>query len=407
MELQRIVHRLNNKRKILLLGIAAIAGGSYGIYRLHKSPSVDKRNYRLLSFLSSFTRITEVASVSIETVSFLSDEMENFVSSGEVPRSLKQLNKIAQCSEFNQTLTGVSSAMAAGIFEGFNAANPKTDVAEKAVDKLLTATGTGFISVLVGSFARNLVLSLFENMQTLQTLESNFRPSEFVDATLNNAKFRGFVAECVEGFVGTAVAVYLDKTVDINVYDEIFSALINSKHEVQMRDFLMGIFNGAAETFIMTFLGILMNGSVPSEDRNVKKIAEIETLVRENKVCISSDSVSFLEQTKTDDLISGVSNPGWIEKVSYSLSVPSNRKLLVEVSSRIILEATRSFFEFLLCKFSEFFTKTLPAAFHDLLLRLLQILSFVSSKSMDLATVCLAMLWHALSGTRILEVVTW
>ncbi|GLJ30782.1 hypothetical protein SUGI_0610690 [Cryptomeria japonica] len=109
----------------------------------------------------------------IETVSFLSDEMENFVSSGEVPRSLKQLNKIAQCSEFNQILMGVSSAMAAGIFDGFNAANPKTDVAKKVVDKLLTATGIGFISVLVRSFARNLVLSLFENMQTLQTLIEN------------------------------------------------------------------------------------------------------------------------------------------------------------------------------------------------------------------------------------------
>jgi hypothetical protein len=59
--------------------------------------------------------ITEVTST---TISLVSNELNGFLrsDSDEIPASLKQLLKVAECREFQQTLTRVSSALTAEVF---------------------------------------------------------------------------------------------------------------------------------------------------------------------------------------------------------------------------------------------------------------------------------------------------
>lgn len=415
------------RRRSWLLAFAGMAGTGYGFYRLCTSPSVATKKYQLFALLNSLVTISEAASASAQTVSLLSNDVKTFLKSDsdEIPPSLKQLFKLAQCREVNETLTTVSNAMATGVFRGISGEegnSPGPGVAERVMDKFFTAAGTGFVSVVVGNFARNLVVSFFEHDQNLKTLNLNSSPrtsgqSRFVDV-LCRGEIRVLIAECIKSFVSTAVSVYLDRTMHINVYDEICAALTNPKHEAQMKGILITVFNGAVETFVSTSYDVLTNGSSKGNKNSCHSDGETETRhVSDNykKDCELSDTLGIevggvdLEQTTLEirDVNSGVSEAkhSWIDKISYTLSIPSNRKLLVEVSGKVTVEASRSFFEFLLYKFSEFFTITLPIACHDALHRLLEIVRYVGAKSIVVATVCLAICFHAFTGVSIMEVV--
>lgn len=415
------------KRRSWLLAITAMAGTGYGFYRLCTSPSIATKKYRVLELLNSLVSISEAASASAQTLSLLSNDIKTFLKSDsdEIPTSLNQLFKLAQCREVHETLTMVSGAMSTGVFKGLSGEegnSPGPGVAERVMDKFFTAAGTGFVSVVVGNFARNLVVSFFEHYQNLNTLNLNlspktYRESGFVDV-LCKGEIRVLIAECIRSFVSTAVSVYLDKTMHINVYDEICAALTNPKHEAQMKGILITVLNGAVETFVSTSYDVLTNGSSKGKKNSCHSDGETETQhVSHNykEDCELSDTLGIevggvnLEQTTLDikDVNYGVSDPkhSWIDKISYTLSIPSNRKLLVEVSGKVTVEASRSFFEFVLFKFSEFFTVTLPIACHDALHRLLEIVRYVGAKSIVVATVCLAICFHTFTGVSILEVV--
>lgn len=415
------------KRRSWLLAIAAMAGTGYGFYRFCRSSLIATKKYELLALLNSLVTISEAASASAQTVSLLSNDVKTFLKSDsdEIPTSLKQLFKLVQCREVNETLTTVSSAMATGVFQGLsgeegNSAGP--GVAERVMDKFFTAAGTGFVSVVVGNFARNLVVSFFEHYQNLKSLNLNLSSRTsgewgFVDV-LCRGEIRVLIAECIRSFVSTAVAVYLDKTMHINMYDEICAGLTNPKHEAQMKGILITVFNGLVETFVRTSCDVLINGSFEGKENSCHSDGETDTQhVSDNYKadCVLSDPLRIevcgvdLEQTTLEirDLNSGVSSAKhtWIDKISYTLSIPSNRKLLIDVSGKVTVEASRSFFEFVLYKFSEFFTVTLPIACHDALHRLIEIVRYVGAKSIVVATVCLAICFHAFTGVNILEVV--
>jgi len=403
-----------------------MAGTGYGFYRFCTSPSISTKRYQLHALLNSLVTISEAASASAQTVSLLSNDVKTFLKSDsdEIPTSLKQLFKLAQCREVNETLTTVSSAMTTGVFRGLSGEEGNsagTGVAERVMDKFFTAAGTGFASVVVGSFARNLVVSFFEHYQTLKLLNLNLSSktsgeSGFVDV-MCRGEIRILIAEWIRSFVSTAVAVYLDKTMHINVYDEICAALTNPKHEAQMKGILITVFNGAVETFVSTSYDVLTNRSSDGKKNSYYGDSETETRHASDNFkedYVLSDPLGIevgrvdLEQTAVEirNANSGVSKPkhSWIDKISYTLSIPSNRKLLVEVSGKVTVEASRSFFEFVLYKFSEFFTITLPMACYNALHRLLDIVRYVGTKSVVFATVCLAICFHAFTGVSILEV---
>lgn len=426
--------------------------------------------------------VAQAASASAETISLVSNDLNGFLrsDSDEIPASLKQLLKVAQCQEFQETLTRVSSALTAGVLQGFSgsareiARDGESDtpgVAERVMDRLFTPAGTGFVSVVAGNFARSLVLALLENYRAQTNNNTNMRNdgptssnsisedsnsgppvgSGFVDV-LCRSNTRVLIAECIRNFVSTAVGIYLDKTMNINVYDEICSSLTNPKHEAQMKGILISALNGAVETLVRTSHDVLTNGS-PSTNAGTTQtkiihesadvltngscsgtigmmqnmcnhegeielshsIEDTETISSAPQGSLAPFTVSGSQMTLRDQqqtfMDTRNANPGsstpyhsWVDSISHTLAIPSNQKLFIEVSGRMTFEAIRSFCEFMLCKISNFCFRTLPAIGHEASDGILQIMRYVGAKSIVIATLCLAICLHVLTGVRVLEV---
>lgn len=425
--------------------------------------------------------IAEAASASAETISLVSNDLNGFLrsDSDEIPASLKQLLKVAQCREFQQTLTRVSSALTAGVLQGFggpageiprDGESETPGIAERVMDRLFTPAGTGFVSVVAGNFARNLVLSFLENYRAqnnnynnnmgngghsspnFSSEDSNSGPpvgSGFVDV-LCRSNTRVLIAECIRNFVGTAVGMYLDKTMNINVYDEICSSLTNPKHEAQMKGILISVLNGAVETLVRTshdvltsgsssknagrietkFIhegaDVLTNGSCSKTDGMIQNTCnheseiesshlDTETISSAPQETLSPFTVFGSQMTLRDQqetvMDTGNADPGistpyhnWVDRISHTLAIPSNQKLFIEVSGKMTFEVIRSFCEFTLCKFSNFCFRTLPAIGHEASDGILEFMRYVGAKSIVIATLCLAICLHFLTGVRVLEV---
>ncbi|RID46699.1 hypothetical protein BRARA_I03343, partial [Brassica rapa] len=256
---------LRNKNWILL----ALSG--YGAFRVYHSPSISQKRKQISKLFTLLLNLVEAATHSAEAIS-----------------------KLAKSDELNSSLTRFTQAVTVGLLRGYRS-DSGSGFTDPVIDKLFTKSGSGFASAVVGSFARNLVVALFSSRE--------FSDSKLLDAVCSDDG-RNLIGDCVQRFVSTAVSVYLDKTTEVNVFNDLFAGLTNPKHEHKVKQTLVTVCNGAVETFVRA-----------SADRS-------------------------LFQTLTVG-----SKPAWFDRVS--LAVPSNREYVVDLTGRVAFETVRSLLEVL------------------------------------------------------------
>uniref|UniRef100_A0A1J3GV80 Protein PHLOEM PROTEIN 2-LIKE A10 n=1 Tax=Noccaea caerulescens TaxID=107243 RepID=A0A1J3GV80_NOCCA len=297
---------LRNKKWILL------AASGYGAFRVYHSPSISQKRKRISKLFTLLLNLVEAASDSAEAVSVITKDLTEFLrsDSDQIPNSFKQISKIAKSDELNSSLIRFTQAMTVGLLRGYRLDSGNDDESgsgftDRVMDKLFTKSGSGFASAIVGSFARNLVVALYSSSSGESPIFSN---PELLDAICSDDG-RKLIGDCVQRFVSTAVSVYLDKTTDVNVFDDFFTGLTNPKHEQKVKQTLVTLCNGAVETFVR---------------------ASRRPIVVEPELDRSS------------------SKSTWIDRVSSSLSVPSNRKYVVDLTGRVTFETVRSLLEVLI-----------------------------------------------------------
>lgn len=419
--LKKGLNYAQKKRKwIILLGLVGLS--SYGAYRVYHMPSVVKKRKRVMRLLGAFISMAEMVSDSSEAVSVVSKDLKEFLQSDsdELPRSLRQLSKITRSEEFTNSVVRVSQALTVGILRGYGSANKgeieevaSSSLADKVMDRMMSTVGTGFISVVVGSFARNLVLGFYSNSVSDEGLNGNYLSGvSFMESNSSEVprwvdmictdRCKLMIADCIQTFVSTAVAVYLDKTMHINVYDDLFSGLTNPKNQANVKDFLVSVCNGAVETLVKT-------------SHQVMTASTSDSALSLNSACSIVDQSEYLTQASEKALeqvpprkIKDMSQPidlqsnGWLTSVSSTLAVPSNRRFVLDVTGRVTFETVRSIVEFFTWKLSESLKRSVNVVHEEVVERGMDVITSINAKSYVILTICLALFLHILGSTQAL-----
>ncbi|RDX89765.1 Protein PHLOEM PROTEIN 2-LIKE A10, partial [Mucuna pruriens] len=361
-----------NKKHLLLIAFFGASG--YGVYKAYNSPYVAHKRHRLAKLLRAFVSVAELISTSADTVTVISNDLNQFLASDsdEIPNSLKQLSKIAASKEFSTSLSRVSEAVTLGILLGYKSQagyDNDNSPSDTVLDKLFSKAGTGFVSVVVGSFARNLVLGFFDGDKL------NARSQSVVPGLLNvicDERCGKLIGECVQIFVSTAVAVFLDKTMDVNTYDEMFAGLSNPKHQENVKGILVSMCNGAVETFVKTSHQVLTNRNV-----RVDSGLSVSSVVPVGEDGCLKPEV-FLQQLTIGGSVSGVQDLGWLEQIKSTLSVPANRRFVLDVTGRVTIETVRSFAAFLLWRITDGFKRSFSKVQDEVVNKGMEVLRFHS-----------------------------
>ncbi|KAL0693663.1 hypothetical protein Bca4012_060843 [Brassica carinata] len=355
MDILRLGSISPHRRKKWLILLSLLGVSTYGAYRVYTSPYIARKRKRLTNLFEGIASFAELVTDSAETITLVSRDLKQFLESDtdEIPNSLKQIAKITKSKEFTDSISRVSEALAVGVLRGYNNVDNNVE-AESNPSVLFSEAGTGFVSVLVGSFAKNLVLG-FHEVET--SLKTTTKP-RWMSLLCDDDKCRELLADCIERFTTSAVTVYIEKTAGVNTYDQIFSGLTNPKHRDGARDVLVSVCNGALETFMRTS--------------------------RQEEETVRDSSSSFYGN-------------GWAEVLTTTLAVPSNRKFMFDVTGRVTLETMRSILEFVVLKTSQSFRRSFGAVRGEVTDRGRQVVGYVGAKSSVLITLCLAVYLHVVN----------
>ncbi|CDY22602.1 BnaC08g42360D [Brassica napus] len=256
----------HKRRKwLILMAVSCVSG--YGVYKVYHSLSVTTKRKRLIKILGAFLSVAELISDSAETMTTVSQDVKRFLNSDSdnIPNSLKQISKIATSDEFTSSLSTVSQAVTVGVSRGRSSfestgTGPEPSLVDRVVDKAFSEEGGRFLSAVVGSFAKNLVLGF--HSKDVKNDSEEMTP-QWV-RLLGDDKCRELLSDCIERFTSTAVSVYLDKTMDINTYDQIFEGLTNPKHQDRVKDLLVTVSSGALQTIVRSSHDVFTSSSSSS-----------------------------------------------------------------------------------------------------------------------------------------------
>jgi hypothetical protein len=347
----------------LLLAVSAAAAG-YGVYRLYRH-----HRRRLVAALSLADAVSQVGS---DLADFLRSDTD------QVPQSLLQLSKLAASEPVSSAASSLFESVASVVLRAISShqelhqqrqQNSQSPLQDRILDRLLSPTGAGFASAVVGSFARNLVLSSCNGSNA----EAGAREEPQWLTALCSARGKEAAADLVRVFVSTAVAAYLDRTVAVRSSNQVLAGLSDPRHEARVKDLAVSVCNGAVETFLRTSRQLAKE--VP--------VARVEAVALEREARNSGTN-------------------GVIHRVSSTLAVPSNRRFVLDVTGRVTAEIVRSFLDFLAQRVSDGARKSIVVARSEVAERGLVAVKYLGAKSIAIFTISLALFMHILMGTRFL-----
>uniref|UniRef100_A0A7N0T5I5 Protein PHLOEM PROTEIN 2-LIKE A10 n=1 Tax=Kalanchoe fedtschenkoi TaxID=63787 RepID=A0A7N0T5I5_KALFE len=381
------------RRKKWVVLMAALGLTSYGVYRACQSPAAARKKQKLVKVFGAFVSVAVAVSESAEVVGVLSKDLKEFLQSDcdEIPKSLRQVSKIARSDEFSALVTRLTGALTAGVLRGCRAetgsggaeseASGSSSFIDQVGDKMFSKAGSGFASVVMGSFAKNLVMEFYASDQASSRNPPEHAPRWVSAACTDQGK--AVIGDCIQTFVSTAVTVYLDKTMRINTYDEMLAGLTNSNHEAQAKDVLVSVCNGAVETLIKTSHQVL------TDSRNNQASNSFYSSIGQ---CPSPRQIASGLEVISSALKRRNKNVS-------SLSIPGNRRFILDVTGRVTFETVRSFLTVVLEKVFEALRRSVEIVRGEVVDRGAEVVRCVTMRASVVATICISLCLHILSSS--------
>ncbi|KAG2444810.1 hypothetical protein HXX76_001552 [Chlamydomonas incerta] len=249
------------QNRALVWGTAAAAAALYGAYT-YTSPGADdasspqqrqrpQSQYQKLR--SMLTNYSNAASTLAETASLVSTDLRSFLTSdsSEVPQSLRQLNKLLQSAELQETVTtvtssvvkGVSRALPAGL--GSAAGSDGPPLVDTIIEAVLSERGRGLVGMAVGVATRNATQAVCEFMERRMEAAASAAAAnggsvgikEVLDV-LTSEHGEKLLTLLLTKSIRTAVTSYVDATTGYNLYDDMLASMVKQEHRDALTDVL-------------------------------------------------------------------------------------------------------------------------------------------------------------------------
>lgn len=307
---------------------------------------------------------------------------------------------------------------------------------DKLIEKLFSESGKGFVSAVVGSASRSFVVSFLEHVNMPNTASSSVGGKGDTTAAVlkgvaefaSNGEGRALLIDCIQTFVGTAVSVYVERTKDINAFDELVAGLVKSEYREPITDLLTTVCQATASSFVRASHEVLtadpsstsrststLNPRIPSLNPGGGSSSGYGNAVTSyDDVGEEEDVGSYGRQGnsggfKKEELV----QLDLIQGLSKALAVPSNRKLILEIAGTMTTLGVRSAIDVSLGKLSTALKggkgkeHAVKALEHEtpkqtLVGEKLQMVGDMTKsaidKSMVLMTMCIAVCFHSVTG---------
>ncbi|KAI7840832.1 hypothetical protein COHA_005478 [Chlorella ohadii] len=237
------------RRERLVRALLLSAGGAataYALYRLYRSDALQSTARSLRRLRAALAAYADACGTGADTLRLVLADLHAFLQSDrrELPPSLRQLARLMQSPEVADSTSATVAALWRGVSVGGSAAathgshdgtHPALDgsssgfahahahapsthnsALDRVLEALLSERGHSLVSVAVSLGARNLVTGFCERGQQLAVL-------------------------CVSAFVTGGMRAYLDQTLDLNFYEDLFSAMARPEHLEAVKS-VVGVF---------------------------------------------------------------------------------------------------------------------------------------------------------------------
>ncbi|PNH03222.1 Protein PHLOEM PROTEIN 2-LIKE A10 [Tetrabaena socialis] len=220
-----------------------------------QQPRPTGRFQQLRTTLSNYT---DAASCLAETAALVSTDLRAFLASdsGELPQSLRQLNKLLQSSELQATVATVTASVVRGASSALAApgpsgsGSPSRPLVDTLIEAVLSERGQGLVGMAVGVATRNASTAVCEFLERRLAAASaassgsegggggGVASARDVLALLSSEPGEKLLTLLLTKSIRAAVTSYVESTTGYNVYDDMLSSISRPEHRDALTEVL-------------------------------------------------------------------------------------------------------------------------------------------------------------------------